>query len=61
MLKIPKKFKYKIEIFVCKNCKKPFLRMKKKRTNPVTPLGVLPFNRLTCSKKCSKEYNRIRR
>lgn len=52
-----------IEIAICKNCFHSFPRAKtalKSRSRYGLPIGVRPAHCLTCSKLCSKEYQRSR-
>jgi len=42
---------------VCPNCGKVFLSRRKSRTGNHNPPNVRPFGVLTCSPKCSKEWN----
>lgn len=51
----------KIIKFRCKICRKTFKKWNKKSKNPTgNKAYVLPNNRVTCSKRCSKENNRRR-
>ena len=46
-----------IEEFICRSCKKKFLR-RAKRVSRKNPQGVRGLGCVTCSKKCSKENHR---
>lgn len=54
---IEKHYKGEIEEKTCVVCSNSFLRLKKMSKQHRTPLGVRSINCVTCSKKCSREYN----
>lgn len=60
---IPGNLEHKVEVAICRNCQRPYPRMKFKNSRGKgIGFGIKGMNSKTCSKKCSRAFNqRFRR